>query len=235
MLTILLLVLFAYLVGSFPTSILAGRLLAGIDIRDHGSGNAGATNTFRVLGWKAGAAVALVDFAKGYFTVRLLGAQLLLSVLPAPPPGLLPELLPVLLACAVIAGHILPLWAGFRGGKGVAAGAGAVFALQPVVAAICLAAFILVLISSGLVSLASMTAALLMPLGSLALARLTGRSVEPVWITFTAAAALLILVMHRRNIVRLLARRENRIEALRLCRRRKSAPPSPKDPPAASD
>jgi glycerol-3-phosphate acyltransferase PlsY len=216
----------AYLVGSLPTSILAGRLLAGIDIREHGSGNAGATNTFRVLGWKAGLGVALIDFAKGYFTVRLLAAPRLLSSLPALPAGFPAPLLPILLACAVIIGHILPLWAGFRGGKGVAAGAGAVFALQPVAAAICLGGFVLVLISSGLVSLASLTAALLLPLGSLLLAALTGRPPEPVWTIFTAAAALLILLMHRKNIVRLIRGQENRIDKLRLFGRRKQEPSS---------
>jgi glycerol-3-phosphate acyltransferase PlsY len=231
MLFLLLLIVPAYLAGSFPTSILAGRLLAGIDIREHGSGNAGATNTFRVLGWKAGTAVALIDFAKGYFTVRLLGGPRLLSLLPAPPAGFPAALLPILLACAVIGGHILPVWAGFRGGKGVAAGAGAVFALEPVLASVCLAGFVLVLAASGFVSLASMTAALLLPLGSLALAALAGRAPEPVWMTFSTAAALLILLMHRKNIARLWGRRENRIGALRLCGRRKTAPPAAEEPP----
>jgi len=226
MTALLLLIPAAYLVGSFPTSILAGRLLAGIDIRERGSGNAGATNTFRVLGWKAGLGVALIDFAKGYFTVRLLAAQRLLSALPALPEGFPSPLMPILLACAVIIGHILPLWVGFRGGKGVAAGAGAVFALQPAVAAICLAGFVLVLGSSGLVSLASLTAALLLPLGSLLLAALAGRPPEPVWTIFTAAAALLIFLMHRKNIVRLIRGRENRIDKLRFWGRKKHEPAS---------
>lgn len=242
MTALLLLIIPAYLVGSFPTSILAGRLLAGIDIREQGSGNAGATNTFRLLGWKAGLAVALIDFAKGYFTVRLLASGRLLSSLPSLPAGFPAPLLPILLACAVILGHILPIWAGFRGGKGVAAGAGAVFALQPLVAALCLGGFVLVLAGSGLVSLASLTAALLMPLGSLALAALTGRAPEPVWMTFSAAAALLIFFMHRKNIARLLRRRENRIESLRLFGRKRTPGNLPGDsgeagdePPADSD
>jgi glycerol-3-phosphate acyltransferase PlsY len=227
----LLLIALAYLIGAFPTSVLAGRLLAGIDIREHGSGNAGATNTFRVLGWKAGTTVALLDFAKGYFTVRLLGGPRFLPALPELFPA---PLLPVLLACAVIVGHILPVWAGFRGGKGVAAGAGAVFALQPWVAAICLAGFILVLLSTGYVSVASMTAAVMMPVGSMALAWVSGKNLEPVWTLFSVAAALLILLMHRKNIGRLLGGRESRIDSLRLRRRSGNAPPpqpTGEDPP----
>lgn len=194
---------------------MAGRLLRGIDIRNHGSGNAGATNTFRILGWKAGLVVALLDAGKGVLAVLLLPR--LAGVLPGS--RLLAEsqiLLPLLAGCAAILGHVFPLFAGFRGGKGVATGAGAVFALHPLAASLCLGAFTITLLASGYVSLASMTAAVLLPVWSLLLPLLAGRPVEPVWSVFSLLMAAAILFLHRRNIGRLVRGEERRFESVRL-------------------
>ena len=210
----------SYLVGSIPTSIIAGRLLKGIDIREHGSGNAGATNAFRVLGWKPGLAVALFDMGKGIFTILVISRI-----------EFLPEwlgtydgpavLVPILCCCLAIIGHMFPVFAGFRGGKGVAAGAGAFFALHPVTAAICLAVFTMVLVASGYVSLSSIFAAVTLPLSYVLLILITRGQFDTVWIVFTSLVAALIILMHRRNISRLLAGTENRFEKVRIFARGK--------------
>ena len=218
MVNFMLILLLGYLVGSFPTSLLAGRILKGIDIREHGSGNAGATNTFRILGWKAGLAVASLDLAKGCLAVFFL-SRIRLAAGAASPPG--PDsLLPILVGCAAILGHIFPVFARFRGGKGVGTGAGAMFALDPVVASCCLCVFILAAFFSGFVSLASILASLALPLSYLAVTALRGEAPDTVWIVFTSATAAFIIFMHRRNIGRLLGGEENRFEKLVSLRRR---------------
>ena len=140
----------AYLVGSIPTSVWWGRAFFGIDVREHGSRNAGATNTFRVLGPKAGVPVLLIDILKGFLPVRLLPNFTELE----------PDTAPwmwfrVALVSAAVIGHLYPVFAGFKGGKGVATSLGGVLAVHPGAAAICVAVFAVVFLLSRYVSLGS--------------------------------------------------------------------------------
>ncbi|MEA1871195.1 MAG: glycerol-3-phosphate acyltransferase, partial [Candidatus Bipolaricaulota bacterium] len=120
------LLLIAYLIGAIPTAVIAGKLLQGIDIRKEGSGNAGATNVWRVLGWKAGVTVLAVDVGKGILAA---------SVIPLIPFGSIsidPLLIPILCGLAAVIGHVFPIYTGFRGGKGVATAAGMLLAVAPI-------------------------------------------------------------------------------------------------------
>lgn len=138
-----LLILLAYLIGSIPTAVWISRRFFNIDIRDYGSGNSGATNTFRVLGKKWGSIVMLIDVLKGVIATSLYIAL---------PFYLTNELqrtnLMIGLGLAAVLGHIFPIWAGFRGGKGVATLLGMAVAIQPVVAVCCLIVFMIVLTHS---------------------------------------------------------------------------------------
>ncbi|MCK4591482.1 MAG: glycerol-3-phosphate 1-O-acyltransferase PlsY [Candidatus Latescibacteria bacterium] len=201
---LILIVLASYLLGSFPTSIVVGKALKGIDIRQYGSGNAGATNAFRVLGPAAGVFVFAIDLAKGMVAVLVL-TRLASSSFP-----INLELLRILTAVAVISGHIWTVFAGFKGGKGVGTAAGALLALAPVEVAIAFGVWAVVTFYSGYVSLGSLSAAVTLPLclgiGKLAL----NRSVSLEFLVFACLLAGLIILTHRTNIRRLLRGEENR-------------------------
>ncbi len=201
---LILILLASYLLGSFPTSIVVGKALKGIDIRQYGSGNAGATNTFRVLGPAAGVFVFAIDLAKGMAAVLVL-TRLVSSSFP-----INLELLRILSAAAVISGHIWTVFAGFKGGKGVGTAAGALLALAPVEVAIAFAVWAVVAFCSGYVSLGSLSAAVTLPLclgiGKLAL----NRPVSSEFLVFACLLAGLIILTHRTNIRRLLRGEENR-------------------------
>lgn len=201
---LILILLASYLLGSFPTSIVVGKTLKGIDIRQYGSGNAGATNTFRVLGPAAGVFVFAIDLAKGMVAVLVL-TRLSSSSFP-----INLELLRILAAVAVISGHIWTVFAGFKGGKGVGTAAGALLALAPVEVAIAFGVWAVVTFCSGYVSLGSLSAAVTLPLclgiGKLAL----NRSVSSEFLVFACLLAGLIILTHRTNIRRLLRGEENR-------------------------
>src|SRR5690606_29824527 len=144
-----LLALASYLIGSIPSSYLAGRLTRGIDLREHGSGNLGATNTFRVLGARVAAPVMVADMAKGFVPAALF-AQWDRSDAWG---------WALLYGAAAILGHVFSIYLGFRGGKGVATGAGVFLALSPVAVSFAIAAWLAVLFASRMVSLASIVAA----------------------------------------------------------------------------
>jgi acyl phosphate:glycerol-3-phosphate acyltransferase len=192
----------AYLVGSIPASIIATRLLSGTDIRDQGSGNAGATNAARVLGWKAGVAVAAFDVAKGAVAVLLVSRIAPLAASPSAAPALC--------GFAAVVGHVLPVFAGFRGGKGVATAAGAVAALAPLPALFGLAAFAAAAALSRRASVASLAGAAALPVAYLVL-RALGAAADPWKGGFCLAVLLVILVTHRSNIGRLLRGAEPRM------------------------
>jgi len=184
----------AYLVGAIPTSYLAGRLGRGIDLREHGSKNLGATNVYRVLGWKYAVPVGLIDMAKGALPVALFprwahGAAWL----------------PVVLGTAAVLGHMFSPYVRFRGGKGVATAAGMFLALAPVAIAVSAAVWAGVLWFSGYVSVSSLAAALLFPIW-------THLTVPDAPYTFWASVALAVLIVfsHRANIRRLLDGTEHR-------------------------
>ena len=191
---LVLLVLAAYLLGATPTSYIAGKLGRGIDLREHGSRNLGATNVYRVLGWKYAIPVGLIDAAKGALAVGVLGS---LSGGPA--------WVPVALGLAAVLGHMYSPYVGFRGGKGVATAAGVFLALAPLAVAISLPIWVGTLWAFGYVSVASLTVAVLFPLW----VRLTGPA-APYTFWASVALALLIVYSHRANIRRLLDGTENR-------------------------
>lgn len=184
----------AYLLGATPTSYVAGRLARGIDLREHGSKNLGATNVYRVLGWRWAIPVGLIDVLKGAVPVTLFGRWA------AGAPGF-----PVFLGLAAVLGHIFSPYVGFKGGKGVATAAGMFLALAPIAVLLALPVWGLCLWATGYVSLSSIVVAVLFPV----LVRLTTGGAAPPFIASIGLAAL-IVYSHRGNIRRLLAGTENR-------------------------
>ncbi len=200
-LPILIIVLVAYLLGSIPSSVWIGKIFYGIDVREHGSGNAGTTNTIRILGYKAGIPVFIIDALKGWLAVFL--TKIIFGYFPSME---MPEYMPIVSAVAVVLGHIFPVFAGFRGGKGVATLLGVGFGLIPIPALIALGIFIAVLLCFGYVSLASITAAVTLPV-------VTYFFVMPdniFLLLLTIAVAVFVPITHRQNIKRLMNGTENK-------------------------
>ena len=192
------LLLIAYLIGAIPTAVIAGKLLRGIDIRKEGSGNAGATNVWRVLGWKAGVIVLAIDLGKGILAA---------SVIPLIPFGSIsidPLLVPILCGLAAVIGHVFPIYTGFRGGKGVATAAGMLLAVAPIPVGIAVGAFGLTLLLFGRVSLGSLVGALSVPLTIALLNCYTALHYHPLLLALTSALALFIIITHWGNITRLI-------------------------------
>ncbi len=216
MLSVAVIMLISYLLGSIPGSLWTGKFVYGVDLRNYGSGNAGATNAFRVLGWKAGVISTVVDLGKGLLAAGVVAP--LLRIDPIPMWGLVPwqAATVVCLVAGVVAiiGHMFPIWANFQGGKGMNTAAGVLFALTPITTAITLGVFFLVLISFRYVSLASMTAAIAFP-STVAIRRYLFdiESLDPSLLVFGAVMAAGIIVAHRSNIKRLLRGNENRVSS----------------------
>lgn len=185
----------AYLLGSVPTAVWTGRLFHGIDVREHGSGNAGATNTIRVLGWKTGIPVLLVDVLKGWVAamlpVWLLSGQASEAALVN---------MQILAGMIAIVGHIFPILAGFRGGKGVATTFGFLLALSLPVTLVCLGVFLVVLLLFGYVSLGSITAGITFPI----LVFTLFESPSQLFSYFSIVVAIALILTHQKNIKRLL-------------------------------
>lgn len=207
------LLVLSYLVGAFPSSVVYGKVFRKVDIRKHGSGNAGGTNAWRVLGWKIGMPVMLTDVAKGVL------ASLLIARIPL---GSLPfEFSTVALLCGVAAlvGHVFPVYTGFRGGKGVATGAGMLLANAPIPVACAVGVFALVLFLFGKVSLGSILAAISLPLFVVLINQLTSLDYPILLLALTIALALFILYTHRSNIRRLIRGEEKGFPKLQLWKR----------------
>jgi len=198
----------AYLIGAIPTAVWVGKSFYGIDVRQHGSGNAGATNTFRVLGKKPGAFVMLADILKGWVATSLVSFLVTLEVIS--PEKLI--LFKIIMGILAVIGHIFPVYVGFKGGKGVATLMGMVLAIQPVAALICLGIFMVVLLVSKYVSLGSMMAAVAFPL-LLLLPRF--HPDEPLLIVFGFILSLLVILTHKKNINRLIQGQESKIYILK--------------------
>ncbi len=194
-------VVLAYLAGSIPSAVWAGKVFHGIDVREHGSGNAGATNTVRVLGWKTGIPVLVFDLFKGWL------AAMLPRFLEAAPAGS-EQIMVLQIVCglAAIVGHVFPVFAGFRGGKGVATTFGVLLALQPLLTLTCAGIFLLVLFISGYVSLSSMTAVAMFPVLLVTLFR----TPSILLIIFSIVVAVAVIVTHAKNIRRLLKGEEKK-------------------------
>lgn len=192
----------SYLCGSIPTSVWWGKGFFGVDVREHGSHNAGATNTFRVLGPKAGVPVLLIDVLKGFLPVRVLPN---FSGLPVDSDAWM--WLRVALVMAAVVGHLYPVFANFKGGKGVATSLGGILAVHPGAAGVCVAVFAIVFLLRNYVSLASLCAAVAFPLAVLLLYQET----NPIKIGFSIVLCVLVFYTHRQNIGRLLRGEENRM------------------------
>ena len=199
----LILIIIAYIIGSIPTSIIAGKLFRGIDIRDYGSHNPGATNTFRVLGKKIGITVGLIDIFKGFFAVYFL-TRLIPAV-----DGFTPEIWMICAGIAVVSGHVWTVFADFKGGKGVGTAFGVFLGLAPLASLITLVIWCLMVFSTGYVSLGSISAAVILPLLVIVLGFIRGNFSIP--LTFISViVGILVIVRHRANISRLLKGEENR-------------------------
>lgn len=217
MASIAVILLLSYLAGSIPGSVWMGQLLHGVDVRKHGSLNAGATNVFRVLGWKAGVLSTIVDLGKGLLAAGVI-ASIRIDELPS---GFafwqVESVVRLLAGIAAIVGHMLPIWARFRGGKGVNTAAGVLFAITPKTMWIVIGVFALVLFSSRYVSLASIVAAIMFP-ATIAI-RMFVFNIEALdrsLLLFGSIFALAILYAHRSNIQRLIAGTENKVQNFRL-------------------
>src|SRR5215467_140281 len=194
----------SYLLGSIPFGYLAGRL-AGIDIRQAGSGNVGATNVVRVLGKAYGYPVFALDVLKGFGAVKI-------SILMAPgrpPEWSSPEIFGILAAMCSVLGHLYPPWLKFNGGKGVATSGGALFALAPLATLIGVAVWIIVFWLTGYVSLASVIAAIILPLVILFVSWHDQREIKPLVYSSVCVAAIVVW-RHRSNLVRLVRGTEPR-------------------------
>jgi glycerol-3-phosphate acyltransferase PlsY len=192
----------AYLIGSIPTSVWIGRIFYNIDVRTKGSGNAGATNTIRVLGLKAGVPVLLIDVFKGWLAVFI--AHLFYVET-----GKFPDLidLKIMLAIAAVIGHVFPVYVGFKGGKGIATLLGIGIALYPLGALIALGIFIIVFLSTRYVSLGSIVATVTFPITEIIILG------NDQYISLNLLAILVAVfgpIMHRKNIRRLLKGEESR-------------------------
>ena len=207
-----LLIILAYLIGSIPTSVWVSKQFFGIDIREYGSGNAGATNTFRVLGSKCGSFVMLVDVIKGVVATSL---YLLL------PHYLTNELhqtnFMLGLGIASILGHIFPIWANFKGGKGVATLLGMAVAIQPVVAVCCIGVFLIVLFLTRFVSLSSILAGIAFMVFIL----FVFNEQPTFYRIFAVMVALMVVLTHQKNIGRIINGTESKVTILRHRDRRK--------------
>jgi glycerol-3-phosphate acyltransferase PlsY len=206
------LVILAYLIGSVPTSVWVSKAVFGIDIRDYGSGNAGATNTFRVLGSRWGTFVMLVDMLKGLLAVKL--AYLL-------PYYVMNDFartnFQIGLGLMAVLGHIFPIWAEFRGGKGVATLFGLILGISPITALGCVAVFSLVLYLTRFVSLSSILASLAFPVFILVVFNVDNETYR----IFAIAVAMLVILTHQKNITRLLKGAESKAPILKYRDRRR--------------
>lgn len=212
MYSLLLIVLLSYCVGSIPGSLWVGKWLYNVDLRDHGSGNPGATNAYRVLGWKAGLLSTIVDMGKGYVAAGLIPGLIMsfgIDTLPFEDGGLAISLIA---GAAAVIGHMFPLWARFKGGKGVNTAAGILIAITPLNMFVVFLVFCLVLWRTSYVSLASITAATTYPISLAVQKYALGQENIPLGLfVFGVLLAAGIVLAHHSNIKRLLSGTENKI------------------------
>ena len=207
------LIILAYLIGSIPTAIIISKKYFGIDIRDYGSGNMGATNTFRVLGKRYGTIVMICDILKGmaavslfYFLPFYLNNELARTNFM------------IGLGLASVIGHVFPIFAGFKGGKGVATLFGMLLVVQPIVAICCVVVFLLALFLTRYVSLSSVLGAIMLPISVLWI----WNEEEFLYRLFALIIAVMVVLTHQKNIGRILRGVETRVPILKYRDRRKS-------------
>lgn len=200
----LLVFVISYLIGSLPTAIIAGRLQKKIDIRDYGSGNAGATNVLRVLGWKTALIVLVIDMLKGFIPVFWLAPLIHQS-----PDTLI--YVQIISALGAICGHVWTIFAGFKGGKGVGTSAGVFMGLAPIPLLVALVTFITVVALTRYVSLGSILSALIFLVIMILQKYIMLYDIPDVLFYLTITIVLLIWVLHSANIKRLLNGNENKV------------------------
>jgi glycerol-3-phosphate acyltransferase PlsY len=201
----LVLLLISYLLGSIPSAVWIGKYFYNIDVREYGSGNAGATNTIRVLGKKAGIPVLIIDALKGF------GAVSLAVLSPYTHDSNQFVNLQLVLGIASLVGHIFPVFASFRGGKGIATLLGITVAVNPMAACFSIIIFIVMLVAFGYVSLGSITAAIAFPISILFVLKVQ----TPSLILFSILVAIMVVITHQKNIERLLKREEPKANLLK--------------------
>jgi len=209
--TAIIALILAYLMGSIPSAVWIGKSLYGVDVREFGSGNSGATNTFRVLGKRAGLIVLSIDILKGWLAVTMAS---FVSVHPA---GTTPFVdLQIVLGVAAVIGHIFPVFAGFRGGKGIATLFGVILAAHPLACLISLGVFVLIFLAFNYVSLGSISAAIAFPISVITV---FADQVVPSMVIFSIMVAILVMITHQKNIERLIRREESK---MKLVKKRKT-------------
>lgn len=215
MLSLIIVILLSYLVGSFPTALVIGKFFKGIDIRTQGSKNLGSTNAFRVLGWKIGLLVQVIDIAKGAIATLLI-SKLFYGSLPFENRTPFQDItvVQIIAGISAIIGHVWTVFAGFKGGKGINTAAGMLLSLAPVDAGISIGIFVVVLIFSGYVSLGSISAAFAFPSTLFIRENIFGVNIDGyhTLIYFSIAVCIFLIYNHRANIIRLMYGEENRFE-----------------------
>ena len=204
MIYMLVVIVLSYLVGSIPTAIMVGRMVLKDDIRNHGSGNAGATNVFRVMGWKPALLVVLVDIGKGT------AAVLLISKIGQGSIHLEPILIQIIAGLAAIIGHIWTVFAGFRGGKGVGTAFGVLVALAPIASLVSLAVWLVIVLTTQIVSVGSMAAGVVFPSTLLVQRFILNSAVPDPLLALGILLGVLVFITHRSNIRRLIQGEENK-------------------------
>ncbi len=201
-----LLIITAYLIGSIPSALIISRKYFGIDIREYGSGNMGATNSFRILGSKYGIIIMVMDVLKGMLAVGLF--------------YLLPYYISnelertnfmIALGLSSVIGHIFPVFADFKGGKGVATLLGMILAIQPFIAFTCICVFLVVLFLTRYVSLSSILGAIMLPISVLWI----WNEHEMTYRIFALLVAVMVIITHQKNISRIIKGAENRVPMLK--------------------
>lgn len=207
-------ILLSYLIGSIPTSIIVGKLVKGIDIRNYGSGNAGGTNVYRVLGWKYGILVILLDALKGALAVVLV-ARLHYGDFPFENATPFDDftLVQIIAGVAAVIGHIWTIFAGFRGGKGIATALGMLMTIITVDMLFAIGVFIVVVVVSKYISLGSILGAISVPLILFIRENIFHADIQGynVVLPFSIGICILIIYTHRTNLGRIFSGKENRI------------------------
>jgi glycerol-3-phosphate acyltransferase PlsY len=218
---IALIILFSYLIGSFPSAVIISKRFFGFDIREKGSGNMGSTNAFRILGWKWGLVVQILDILKGIIAVSLI-ATVIGQGIDLGKHTWFEDITLIKMSAGVAAviGHIWSLFVNFRGGKGISTAAGMLIAIAPIDVSIALGIFILAVIFSGYISLGSLSAAFAIPSSMFFRYNILHVDIPgyQIIIYFSLALALMITYAHRANIKRLWNGKENKFSKLQLIR-----------------
>lgn len=205
----------SFVLGSIPSAIWVGKIFKGVDVREHGSGNAGTTNTFRVLGWPSGVTVFIMDFIKGFiasYWVSALAWGMFAGPL-SPPNWEVDAFLKISCGLFAVLGHMFPLFAKFKGGKGAATACGMLFGIEPISIGISSIIFVTTILLTRYVSLASILGSFIYPISLIVMRYVYGleKLVDGSMIIFGGIIATGIIVKHKTNIQRLIAGTESKV------------------------